>query len=88
MLDFKFLIAKYLAFLIAISSFVGGTYWVCDRIVGGADPIMHPFIYMGPIALLVGGGAGALAVMVINAYQQRLNRISSESQSNRSSQPK
>jgi|GEM_PF-5288532 len=87
MRSFLCYIAKCLAFLITVSLFVGPTYWVCDRMVGSADPIMHPFLILGPIALLIGGGTGAFAVLVVNAYEQRLNRIESRAKSRGPSDP-
>ncbi|MCA9140400.1 MAG: hypothetical protein KDB00_26695 [Planctomycetales bacterium] len=66
-----FLIARVSAVIAPIFLFVGSTEWFCDRLVGSSDPIMHPFIYLGPIALILGAFAAWICFMIVADQEAR-----------------
>lgn len=71
-------IAKFIAVVVPIFLFVGGTLWFCNRLVGGSDPIMHPFIYTGPIALIFGVLTSWVCFLIVSDQEARSNRRTKE----------
>lgn len=69
-----FPLAKFLAGFGPLILLVGGTAWFCDRLVGNSDPIMHPFIYCGPIALGIGAIVGWVCVATVADLEARSKR--------------
>lgn len=69
-----FAIAKILAVALPIFLFLVGTAWFCNLQVRGSDPIMHPFIYTGPIALIIGGLTSWVCFLIVSAQEARSGR--------------
>ena len=74
-----FALAKLLAVTVPIILFVGGAFWFCDRLVGGSDPIMHPFIYTGPVALILGALTAWICYMIVSDQEARSRSKEKES---------
>ena len=66
-----FACARFLAAVVPVLLMMGGTAWFCDRIVGNADPIMHPFIYLSPFALIVGVAITWIGLVIVSDQEAR-----------------
>ena len=66
-----FLFAKIFAMILPIWLSCEAASWLSERIVGDADPIMHPIIYLGPAAFLLGIVFGGVGVLFLSGTRER-----------------
>lgn len=71
--------AQFLVIVLPVLAAVRFAKWISDQMmVGSSDPICHPFIFLGPIGLLLGSGCAFVLSMIVSEYHARRKRIDGE----------
>ena len=79
---FKFFLIKVMVALLPPIVLVGMTGLITAKMVEGKDAIFHPFLYLGPLALLLGSGIGAAGFVIVSLRQNKSNRLELEATDN------